>query len=154
VIRPENIEHKLKLVDFGSGSFRGEQVYTYVQSRFYRAPEVIMRLLPPPNSYTEKVDIWSLGCILAELFTGEPLFPGNNEQEQLELIMEVCGVPSSGFVERCRKKDHYFDSDFSPFLIEDDEQGILRIPDSRKLESVIMTDDLSFIDFLKVGRRL
>lgn len=72
---------KLKLVDFGSGSFRGEQVYTYVQSRFYRAPEVILRLLPPPNSYTEKVDMWSLGCIVAELFTGEPLFPGNNEQE-------------------------------------------------------------------------
>ena len=72
---------KLNLVDFGSGSFRGEQVYTYVQSRFYRAPEVILRLLPPPNSYTEKVDMWSLGCIVAELFTGEPLFPGNNAQE-------------------------------------------------------------------------
>lgn len=71
--------NRLKLVDFGSGSFRGEQVYTYVQSRFYRAPEVILRLLPPPTSYSEKVDIWSLGCILAELFTGEPLFPGNNE---------------------------------------------------------------------------
>jgi serine/threonine protein kinase len=87
-LKPENIllvqdhdkkNHRLKIVDFGSGSFRGEQAYTYVQSRFYRAPEVIMRLLPPPTSYTEKVDIWSLGCILAELFTGEPLFPGNNE---------------------------------------------------------------------------
>lgn len=114
-------EHRLKLVDFGSGSFRGEQVYTYVQSRFYRAPEVILRLLPPPNSYTEKVDIWSLGCILAELFTGEPLFPGNNEQEQLELIMEICGIPNASFVDRCRKKEHYFDNDYSPFLIEDDE---------------------------------
>lgn len=109
-----------------------------------------MRLLPPPHSYTEKVDIWSLGCIMAELFTGEPLFPGNNEQEQLELVMEVCNVPLSGFIERCRKKDHYFDTDFSPFLIEDDEQGILRIPGSRKLESVILSDDLSFIDFIKV----
>ena len=47
-----------------------------MQSRFYRAPEVILRL-----KYTEKVDIWSLGCILVELYTGEPLFPGNNEQE-------------------------------------------------------------------------
>jgi dual specificity tyrosine-phosphorylation-regulated kinase 2/3/4 len=51
-----------------------EQVYTYVQSRYYRAPEVILRI-----PYSEKVDIWSLGCILAELYTGEPLFPGNNE---------------------------------------------------------------------------
>jgi len=44
--------------------------------------------------YSEKVDIWSFGCILAELYTGEPLFPGNNEQEQLELIMEICGILS------------------------------------------------------------
>jgi len=81
-LKPENILLKdeacrtLKLVDYGSGCFRGEQVYTYVQSRFYRAPEVILRI-----PYTEKVDIWSFGCILAELYTGEPLFPGNNEQE-------------------------------------------------------------------------
>jgi dual specificity tyrosine-phosphorylation-regulated kinase 2/3/4 len=113
--------NKLKLVDFGSGSFRGEQAYTYVQSRFYRAPEVIMRLLPPPTSYSEKVDMWSLGCILAELYTGEPLFPGNNEQEQLELIMEICGIPPSSLIDRTRKKEHYFDIDYSPFLIEDEE---------------------------------
>lgn len=79
-LKPENILcvdpicRKLKIVDFGSGCFRDEQIYTYVQSRFYRSPEVIMRI-----KYTEKVDIWSLGCILAELYTGEPLFPGNNE---------------------------------------------------------------------------
>lgn len=66
----------LKVVDFGSGCLVHEQVYTYVQSRYYRAPEVILRI-----RYSEKVDMWSLGCILAELYTGEPLFPGNNEQE-------------------------------------------------------------------------
>lgn len=76
-LKPENImlidkaAHSLKLVDYGSGCFRSEQVYTYVQSRFYRAPEVILRI-----PYSERVDIWSLGCILAELYTGEPLFPG------------------------------------------------------------------------------
>ena len=81
-MKPENIlcadpaRQKLKVVDFGSGCFSHEQVYTYVQSRYYRAPEVILRI-----PYSEKVDIWSLGCILAELYTGEPLFPGNNEQE-------------------------------------------------------------------------
>jgi len=81
-LKPENIlitdkkTESLKLVDYGSGCFVSEQVYTYVQSRFYRAPEVILRL-----PYNEKVDIWSFGCILMELYTGEPLFPGNNEQE-------------------------------------------------------------------------
>lgn len=49
-------------------------MYSYVQSRFYRAPEVVLRI-----PYSPKVDIWSLGCIVAELFTGEPLFPGNSE---------------------------------------------------------------------------
>jgi dual specificity tyrosine-phosphorylation-regulated kinase 2/3/4 len=80
-----------------------------------------LRLLPPPIAYTEKVDLWSLGCILAELYTGEPLFPGNNEQEQLELIMELCGIPPPSLIDRCRKKEHYFDTDYSPFLIEDEE---------------------------------
>lgn len=64
--------------------------------------------------------------------------------------MEVCGIPNAAFIDKCRKKDHYFDTDYSPFLIEDEEQGILRIPQSKKLENVILSDDLSFIDFLKV----
>jgi len=104
-LKPENIlliddeAKKLKLVDYGSGCFRSEQAYTYVQSRFYRAPEVILRL-----NYSEKVDIWSFGCILAELYTGEPLFPGNNEQEQLELIMEICGIIPEVVIDKSRKK--------------------------------------------------
>jgi dual specificity tyrosine-phosphorylation-regulated kinase 2/3/4 len=137
-LKPENILLRddtcetLKLVDYGSGCFRDEQVYTYVQSRFYRAPEVILRI-----PYSEKVDIWSFGCILAELYTGEPLFPGNNEQEQLELIMEICGIPPEQMIDKSRKKDHYFDVDYSPFLIEEEELGILRIPESKRLEDCV-----------------
>ena len=131
-LKPENIlcvdaaREKLKVVDFGSGCLTKEQVYTYVQSRYYRAPEVILRI-----PYSEKVDIWSLGCILAELYTGEPLFPGNSEQEQLEFIMELCGMFPDTMIDKSRKKDHYFDTDYSPFLIEDPKYGILRIPESR-----------------------
>lgn len=98
--------------------------------------------------YTTKVDIWSLGCIIAELFTGEPLFPGANEQEMLELIMEVRGIPSEDLIRRSRKKDHYFDTDFCPFLIEDPDQGILRIPDSRPLSSRVLTSDTTMLDFI------
>lgn len=148
-LKPENILcadavcRSLKIVDFGSGCFRDEQIYTYVQSRFYRSPEVILRI-----KYTEKVDIWSLGCILAELYTGEPLFPGNNEQEQLELIMELSGMPPESMIDKSRKKEHYFDTDYSPFLIEDEELGILRIPNSRTLREAVPCEDAQFLDFV------
>lgn len=59
-------------------------VYTYIQSRFYRSPEVILG-----HPYNMAIDMWSLGCIMAELYTGYPLFPGENEVEQLACIMEV-----------------------------------------------------------------
>lgn len=61
-------------------------VYTYIQSRFYRSPEVILG-----HPYNMAIDMWSLGCIMAELYTGYPLFPGENEVEQLACIMEVRG---------------------------------------------------------------
>ncbi|MGH0152079.1 UNVERIFIED_CONTAM: hypothetical protein FKN15_048986 [Acipenser sinensis] len=59
------------------------KVYTYIQSRFYRSPEVILG-----HTYSMAIDMWSLGCILAELHTGSPLFPGENEVEQMACIME------------------------------------------------------------------
>ena len=148
-LKPENILcadaicRNLKIVDFGSGCFRDEQIYTYVQSRFYRSPEVILRI-----KYTEKVDIWSLGCIMAELYTGEPLFPGNNEQEQIELIMELCGMPPESMIDLSRKKAHYFDTDYSPYLIEDEELGILRIPNSRTIKEAVPCEDAQFLDFI------
>lgn len=59
-------------------------MYTYIQSRFYRSPEVILG-----HPYSMAIDMWSLGCILAELYTGYPLFPGESEVEQIACIMEV-----------------------------------------------------------------
>ncbi len=61
----------IKVIDFGSSCMTDERVYTYIQSRFYRAPEVILGL-----QYGTAIDMWSFGCILAELYTGYPLFPG------------------------------------------------------------------------------
>lgn len=76
-LKPENILLKelnrsaIKVIDFGSSCFEDETQYTYIQSRFYRAPEVILGL-----PYGTPIDMWSLGCILAELYTGCPIFPG------------------------------------------------------------------------------
>ncbi|KAF9960309.1 hypothetical protein BGZ65_012527, partial [Modicella reniformis] len=91
-LKPENVllkhptKSSIKVIDFGSSCLENEKVYTYIQSRFYRSPEVILGL-----SYNMAIDMWSLGCILAELYTGYPLFPGENEQEQLACIMEIQG---------------------------------------------------------------
>jgi dual specificity tyrosine-phosphorylation-regulated kinase 2/3/4 len=93
-LKPENIllvengKEEIKVIDFGSSCFESEQLYTYIQSRFYRAPEIMLGI-----RYTSAIDVWSLGCILAELFTGFPLFPGESEPEQMALIMEVNGLP-------------------------------------------------------------
>jgi len=79
-LKPENIMLKqpnksgIKVIDYGSGCMHNERIYTYIQSRFYRAPEIILGI-----PYTSAIDMWSFGCILAELYTGFPLFPGESE---------------------------------------------------------------------------
>jgi len=76
-LKPENIllhpagGGRLKLIDFGSACFEGRTVYSYIQSRFYRSPEVILGC-----PYSTSIDMWSFGCVAAELFLGLPLFPG------------------------------------------------------------------------------
>ncbi len=60
-----------QVIDFGSSCFEDERLYTYIQSRFYRSPEVLLGL-----PYGPAIDVWSMACILAELLTGFPLFPG------------------------------------------------------------------------------
>merc|ERR1711962_754927 len=89
-LKPENILLKqqgrsgIKVIDFGSSCYEHQRIYTYIQSRFYRAPEVILGA-----RYGMPIDMWSLGCILAELLTGYPLLPGEDEGDQLSCIIEL-----------------------------------------------------------------
>ncbi|KAJ3070334.1 Dual specificity tyrosine-phosphorylation-regulated kinase 1A [Podochytrium sp. JEL0797] len=89
-LKPENIliSHSdpptIKVIDFGSSCFDYERSFSYIQSRFYRSPEVLLG-----NPYTTSIDMWSLGCILYELFSGEPLFSGKSEHDQLLRIMDL-----------------------------------------------------------------
>jgi mitogen-activated protein kinase 15 len=62
----------------------------YVATRWYRAPEILLG----SNKYTKGVDMWSMGCILAELLLGKPVFPGTSTLNQLDRVMEVTGRPS------------------------------------------------------------
>lgn len=77
---------QIKVIDFGSACHERQTVYTYIQSRFYRSPEVLLGM-----SYTAAIDVWSLGCIAVELFLGLPLFPGTSEYNQLTRIIDMLG---------------------------------------------------------------
>lgn len=85
-------------------------VYTYIQSRFYRSPEVILGL-----PYSMPIDMFSFGCILAELYTGYPLFPGENEVEQLACIMEIQGLPPMHILEQATRRRLFFGKFFCFF---------------------------------------
>ncbi|VDK20585.1 unnamed protein product [Taenia asiatica] len=116
-LKPENIllvtpkRSDLKVIDFGSSCHINENVHQYIQSRFYRAPEVLLNL-----DYGLSIDMWSLGCILVEMHTGEPLFSGSNELEQLLQIVEVLGLPPLWMLEKSPKLEHFFErvNDFPP----------------------------------------
>uniref|UniRef100_A0A8D0F0Y5 Protein kinase domain-containing protein n=1 Tax=Strix occidentalis caurina TaxID=311401 RepID=A0A8D0F0Y5_STROC len=96
-LKPENImlvDHArypfhVKLVDFGSACTLTEACHIkqpYIQTRFYRAPEILLGL-----PFCEKVDVWSLGCVMAELHLGWPLYPGINEYDQVRYICSTLG---------------------------------------------------------------
>src|ERR1700712_5612212 len=147
-LKPENIllahpmHSEIKVIDFGSSCFENEKVYTYIQSRFYRSPEVILGM-----SYGIPIDMWSVGCILAELYTGYPIFPGENEQEQLACIMEVFGPPEKHLIEKSTRRKLFFDSMGKPRLTVS-SKGRRRRPSSKNLQQVLKCEDESFLDFL------
>ncbi|XP_017738788.1 PREDICTED: dual specificity tyrosine-phosphorylation-regulated kinase 4 isoform X4 [Rhinopithecus bieti] len=148
-LKPENIvlyqkgQVSVKVIDFGSSCYEHQKVYTYIQSRFYRSPEVILG-----HPYDMAIDMWSLGCIMAELYTGNPLFPGENEVEQLACIMEVLGLPPAGFIQTASRRQTFFDSKGFPKNITNN-RGKKRYPDSKDLTMMLKTYDTSFLDFLR-----
>jgi glycogen synthase kinase 3 beta len=96
-IKPQNLlldptTGVLKLCDFGSAKIlvKGETNVSYICSRYYRAPELIFGA----TNYTTAIDIWSMGCVLAELLLGQPLFPGDSGVDQLVEIIKVLGTPA------------------------------------------------------------
>jgi len=96
-IKPQNLlldPHSgiLKLCDFGSAKIlvENEPNVSYICSRYYRAPELIFGA----TNYTTKIDVWSTGCVMAELMLGQPLFPGESGIDQLVEIIKVLGTPT------------------------------------------------------------
>ena len=146
-LKPENImlvsakTTNIKVIDFGTSCFEDEKIYTYIQSRFYRAPEIILGI-----PYSTAIDMWSLGCIVAEFFTGFPIFTGSNEHEQIWLFMEVIGLPPAHVLKVSSKAKAYFDKGGKPVQVQGWNEG--KDPLTRALDQVLFSAPDELIDFV------
>ncbi|KAL7718785.1 Protein kinase [Entamoeba marina] len=127
---------RIRLTDFGNSCFVGKPLYTYIQSRYYRAPEIILGV-----SYNTSIDMWSFGCILIELFLGIPLFPGNSEYDQLLKIIDIIGVPCKSYLNQGSKTRQFFnrlqddyEDENSPFTYELKRKREYELDNDVKLE--------------------
>ncbi|EDW81189.1 uncharacterized protein Dwil_GK11930 [Drosophila willistoni] len=99
-LKPSNIavneDCELRILDFGLARPTENEMTGYVATRWYRAPEIMLNWM----HYNQTVDIWSVGCIMAELITRRTLFPGTDHIHQLNLIMEMLGTPPDDFMKK------------------------------------------------------
>ena len=111
-IKPENVvladgfSANVKLIDYGSSQYSSQSNRFYIQSRYYRAPEVILEL-----SYSYPIDMWSFGCLLFELFTGIPLFPGQDEYQMLLFFIQFRGRIPYEMLQATPRRAEFFTPD-------------------------------------------
>ncbi len=169
-VKPENLmiksysKSQFKLIDFGSACFIHDHLSSYVQSRFYRAPEIILGC-----QYDYKIDVWAFGCVLVELFMGKVLFQGNSMSGTLAKIIGTVGPLPKWMIKKGKQVDKYFVNEY--VLVEQaggaqeedqafeessdgkrptdfDKLSVL-IPKKISLKSKLRTDDSLFLDFLQ-----
>lgn len=151
-LKPENIliksfsRSEVKIIDFGSTCFTTDHLTSYVQSRSYRAPEVILGC-----SYGTKIDIWSLGCILAELWTGDVLFENTSIQYLLAKVDAFVGPYPGQMLQDALHTDKYFTEDRSKIYETDEETGEVKNINIRKstLKEQLGTNDDEFVSFVE-----
>lgn len=108
-VKPENIllgsysRALIKLIDFGSSCYLTDRQSSYIQSRSYRAPEVVLGL-----PYNGKIDVWSLGCVVAEMFTGEVTFQNDSIVSMLSRIEAICGPFPRYMIAQGRQSCRFF----------------------------------------------
>ena len=140
-------KQQVKIVDFGSACTDYKSGFKYVQSRFYRCPEIVMGL-----PYDCAVDMWSFGCVLCELATGRPIFPAQDENELLEFIRSRIGMPSLEMIQNCSKRKQFFDS-FNN-LIRSRKSRLPKNTMERQFplkEALFCEEDTEFINFVEVS---
>lgn len=153
-LKPENILIKsyskcmIKIIDFGSSCFTSDQLSSYVQSRSYRAPEVVLG-----HQYDQRIDMWSLGCILAELWTGKVLFQNDSVPTLLAKHIGIVGV-SHKDCEWIRAAP-LVDDFFTPAGVLYEKKGATGTtveyiyPKRTSLKRRVICDDTQFVDFIK-----
>ncbi|OMJ69227.1 hypothetical protein SteCoe_33100 [Stentor coeruleus] len=146
-LKPENIlfisenTWGVKIIDYGSGCFQSKQIYTYIQSRFYRCPEVMLGM-----KYTPSIDMWSFGCIIVEMVRGYPLFPGKNEEDLMGRIIEILGSPPRDLIINSPRLEIFFDKSGTP-LPYFDSKGHLRPPGCNPLRYLLPSNE-DFYNFI------
>ncbi|KAJ0771960.1 putative dual-specificity kinase CMGC-DYRK-PRP4 family [Helianthus annuus] len=149
-LKPENILIKsysrceIKVIDLGSSCFKSDRLSLYVQSRSYRAPEVILGL-----PYDQKVDLWSLGCILAELLSGDVLFPNDEIVFLLARVIGMLGPIDYDMLERGQETSKYFTDEFDLYRINEETNETEYItPQETSLEERVQVSDTLLLDFI------
>lgn len=149
-LKPENILMKsysaceVRVIDLGSSCFVTDRLSSYVQSRSYRAPEVILGL-----PYGQKIDVWSLGCILAELVTGKVLFHNSTPPAILARVEGILGPIPQNMVCRGKYSPRFFTSDGRIFE-KNSQTGQVEIlrPKRTSLARRVADADAGLLDFL------
>ncbi|KAI3458557.1 hypothetical protein Pfo_015220 [Paulownia fortunei] len=149
-LKPENILIKsyrrceIKVIDLGSSCFQTDNMSLYLQSRSYRAPEVMLGL-----PYDQKIDLWSVGCILAELYSGEVLFPNEAVVMLLARMIGMLGPIDMDMLQKGQETHKYFTKEYDLYYInEDTNQLEYIIPEESSLEHHLQISDSVFFDFL------
>ncbi|GAB2247694.1 hypothetical protein Droror1_Dr00007576 [Drosera rotundifolia] len=149
-LKPENILVKsysrceVKVIDLGSSCFETDHLCSYVQSRSYRAPEVILGL-----PYDKKIDIWSLGCILAELCTGNVLFQNDSPATLLARVIGIIGPIDQDMLAKGRDTYKYITKNHMLYERNQETNRLeYLIPKKSSLRHRLPMGDQGFVDFV------
>ena len=156
-IKPENIlftdenADRVKIIDLGTSCEDYKTGFSYVQSRMYRAPEVVLGI-----PYSHPIDMWSLGCVLFELVNGTPLFPAKDENELLEYFTITLGEVPAALIRTGKNHENFFNYDRSRGKYELIRSTASSLgakplqPRSQTIDQILVKKaDAQLIDFIK-----
>jgi len=150
-LKPENIlvsdnGDNIKIIDFGSSFIEKKNCfYNYIQTRYYRSPEVLMGL-----EITHSIDIWSLGCIIYEMIRGYPLFKARNYQDLFLYHVHVLGIPDKKLINNSKYGEKYFIKNKNTYKLKkiNDSKNLFYEPKTREIERYITNENKELFDII------